>query len=183
MKTPKLVALVIISICSHSLFAQDETETFIGKGSWLVGGNLSLALAVGETYDLTTFSVTPMGGYFVGNKLAVGLSTSYQYYKGSSNSQAFSVQPFLRYYFLQKKLAPYGEVAYGGGWTQNEVFDSFLGETVTVKSSSSFYRVAAGLNYFVSKNVALDGNLRYSRNNDFDYGIVSFNVGLQFFIR
>ncbi len=158
--------------------ATDE-KNYISKGQWLIGGIGDVSLNTIDDIDLYGLSISPMGGYLIGQKIAVGLSTGYMYRKGTTSS--FFAQPFLRYYLSQKRLAPFAEVAYGAAWSRIEYFSN--NEPVVIKITGSFYRIGAGLNYFISKNVALEGNLRYSRNNDFDSGSINFSAGLQFFIR
>jgi opacity protein-like surface antigen len=161
----------------------DEEGNYFSKGQWLIGGTGNLSLGALDDVDLDQFSISPMAGYLVGNKLAVGLSTAYVHINGFTKMDNFFAGPFVRYYLTQKKLAPYAEVAYGVSWTRYEYTDPMTNEETLYKDSSSSYRIGAGLNYFISKNVALDANLRYSRNTDFDTGSTSLNVGLQFFIR
>lgn len=157
----------------------EDEGNYISKGQWLIGGSGDISLGTVDELDFNQFSISPMGGYLVGEKIAVGLSTGYTYYRGSS--QSFFIQPFARYYFTQNKLAPFAEVAYGGGWARFE-YSGTNGDVVE-KISDTGYRIGAGLNYFITRNVALEGNLRYSRSNDSDSGSLNFGVGLQFFIR
>jgi opacity protein-like surface antigen len=158
--------------------ANDEGNYF-SKGQWIIGGTGNVSLGALDNVDLYQFSVAPMAGYLVDEKIAVGLFTAYTHIKG--NTDSFFAGPFLRYYLTQKKLAPYAEVMYGGSWTRNEYIIN--NETTVDTYTSSSYRIGAGVNYFISKNVALDGNFRYSRNNDLEFGSMEFNAGLQFFIR
>lgn len=156
-----------------------EEENYISKGQWLIGGSGNISLGTPEELDFNQFSISPMGGYFVGQKIVLGLSTGYSYYKGTS--QSLYLLPFARYYFTQNKLAPFAEVAYGGSWARLEYAGSD-GEVVE-KISGTGYRIGTGLNYFISRNVALEGNLRYARNTDADSGTLNLSAGLQFFIR
>jgi opacity protein-like surface antigen len=162
----------------------DAEGNYFSKGQWLIGGTGNLSLGALDDVGLHQFSISPMAGYLVGKKIAVGLSTGYIYSNiNNTNTDSFFAGPFVRYYLTQKKLAPYAEVAYGASWTRIENTNPMTNEVTTYKDSGSSYRIGAGLNYFISKNVALDANLRYSRNSDWDTGSTSLNVGLQFFIR
>src|SRR5437763_1586608 len=80
----------------------------ITKGDWLVGGTesyLSYQYKGNSNSKMNTWNFTPRYGYFVRDKLALGLSLNY-----SSNSQPnlsnsytysnFQAAPFVRYYFL-----------------------------------------------------------------------------------
>ena len=158
-----------------------EEENYISKGQWLIGGTGNISLGEVDALDFNQFSVTPMAGYLVGNKLAVGLSTGFNYYKGGS--QSFYAQPFVRYYVNQKRLTPFGEIAYGAAWTKIKYYDFNINDTVVDTYSSTAYRISAGLNYFLTRNIALEGKLNYSNNPDTNSGSLGLQAGLQFFIR
>ena len=89
----------------------------IDKGIWLVGGTGSF-YSYTENYSTQTFSqvgkftnidIGASFGYFLIDKLALGLRPSFSSYKGEivntpggTNQIMLSVGPFVRYYFLNK---------------------------------------------------------------------------------
>lgn len=115
----------------------------------------------------------------------MSLGYSYTHFSSENNFQNSTILPFARYYFSQKKLAPYVEVAYGGGWTRSK--NTFNGESTISKNSSEVYRIGVGVNYFIAKNVAIESNLSYDhvniKDSDYEVGSFNLNVGLQFFLR
>jgi hypothetical protein len=102
------------------------------KKTWLVGGTGSFnSYKQNETFifqfngenieiqrNIKEIELSPKVGYFIMDKLVVGLSSSFTSEKsesttitgnaggGSSNSYSFSIGPFARYYLLKKDL-PY----------------------------------------------------------------------------
>lgn len=89
----------------------------LNKGIWLVGGNGSFSSSKG-TFEAgpysqkskeTNLNISPNIGYFLIDKLVVGLKPGFTWYKSlittsgaTSNSTRFEVGPFVRYYFLDK---------------------------------------------------------------------------------
>src|SRR5437870_13812125 len=80
----------------------------INKGQFLIGGNASYSThKVGpQSGDRQSmFSISPDAGYFVINKLALGVRAGLSAYKVHtssfySKSTGFDLSPFVRYYFL-----------------------------------------------------------------------------------
>jgi len=111
------------------------------------------------------FSLEPMGGYFVGEKFATGLAISY---RSEESINGFSFLPFVRYYFSQKRLAPYAGLGFG-----------------VASESTVFFTPSIGIDYFILKNVAFESNLAYFQilqKNGSQSG-VGLTAGLQFFLR
>lgn len=100
------------------LFLCINVNAQLNKGTWLVGGSGSFKSSATESYG-TTYSKTsdrleiamsPNVGYFVMDKLALGLKGSFTKHKEEvngpgglyTNMNRFYVGPFARYYFLEK---------------------------------------------------------------------------------
>jgi opacity protein-like surface antigen len=165
----KKFLLLLCMLITYSLsFAQVE------KGKWFAAGYSSLRLDIGkekyssggttsDSYKYTEFDFDPMAGYFVIDKLPVGL-----YFDVSANKHVdsddgdtwkeheFVVGPFARYYIKQfDKFIPYAEARIGiGTWKEDWYGD-------TEKESIFSYRFGAGASYFFTENVAFDTFLGY----------------------
>lgn len=131
MKTIKLLISLILLLTINS-YAQ------LDKKTWLVGGSGSFnSYKQNETFvfqgngesneiqrTIKEVEFSPKVGYFIIDKLVVGLGASFTSEKsestiitgsfggGSSKSHSFSIGPFARYYFLKKDM-PYNILAEG----------------------------------------------------------------------
>src|SRR5262245_13613849 len=104
-----LIALFITGL-SGFLFAQQEEPTnYISKGNWMLGGTMSLTTP-DDFIRKPNFSISPMAGFFITNRLALGLEMGYSAYQLSytdpitfeENTRTMiqvSSTPFARYYF------------------------------------------------------------------------------------
>jgi hypothetical protein len=101
------------------LFFCINVSAQLNKGTWLVGGSGSFKSSATESYgtgysqtsDRLEIAISPNVGYFVMDKLALGLKTSFTKHKEEvdgpgglyTNTNRFYVGPFARYYFLEKE--------------------------------------------------------------------------------
>ena len=148
-------------------FAQVE------KGNWLFGGSSNLEFnsdkekikTDNDTHETGTyrdFDFRPQVGYFVIDKLPVGIfmdvsldkskSTDYDY-ETSYNDFVFG--PFVRYYIVDLDgFMPFAEASVGlGGGKQKSTYGSSENEE---KYSVFSYKFGVGGTYFVTDNVGLD---------------------------
>ena len=208
MKKISFLLLVMLIGSIMSSFAQVE------KGKWFVAATGNCNFDIGKSkvkYGGTTnenskyfnFNFNPMVGYFVVNKLPVGLyfdvqsSTS----KDPDNSDKYSetqfiVGPFARYYITDlKKLFPYVEARVGLGSSKSKYNDND-----PEKESYFSTRIGAGGTYFFAKNVGLDlfvgynydawtdkssnnsaaraAQIESSQETKYTYGSVKINIGV-----
>jgi len=150
----------------------------ITKGNWMVGGNGSYdSYKQDETFtfqstgefskiqrDIKELELSPKVGFFIIDKLVVGLGSSFTSYKsesstitgnfggGSSNTYKFSIGPFARYYFL-KKDKPYNILAeanyqYGNLSQSHDVPDS--------KGKLNKFSFFAGPEIFFNSSVGME---------------------------
>jgi len=170
MKKQYIVFLFLL-FGSSMLFAQVE------KGKWLLACYSNLGIDIGKykwessdggdvtEYKYTQFNLTPMAGYFVIDKLAVGLFMDYQYYKDENvdnssdlwKNKSFTIGPFAKYYILEYKgIWPYvgGGIGFGSGKSGYEDSEH--------KWNILTYRVGVGATYFLTDNVGLDLSLGYN---------------------
>ena len=208
MKKISFLLLVMLIGSIMSSFAQVE------KGKWFVAATGNCNFDIGKSkvkYGGTTnenskyfnFNFNPMVGYFVVNKLPVGLyfdvqsSTS----KDPDNSDKYSetqfiVGPFARYYITDlKKLFPYVEARVGLGSSKSKYNDNDPD-----KESYFSTRIGGGGTYFFAKNVGLDlfvgynydawtdkssnnsaaraAQIESSQETKYTYGSVKINIGV-----
>ena len=154
----KINTLLVLLLMSLSVVAQTE------KGRFLPGGNFSFSSSNANGYKEKIVNANVSFGYFVQNNLAMGIALG-----GSSDkltgsgfedkTSSFLINPFFRYYFTQvEKAKMFAEFDLGVGNTtgDNTYTDDF-----------TFWRFAAGPEFFLTKNVGLEfalffGSLKYN---------------------
>lgn len=172
----------------------------LDKGIWLVGGtgnflsskNTYTSSAYSQTSDRIDIKISPDIGYFVIDKLAVGLRPSFSKYKdqvnstggGYSNVNRFEIGPFIRYYFL-KTDNPYNILTdisyqYGSYW-----FKPTKGNINTFSASAGsviYFNTSVGLEllmgYYSRKEVIQQNGDNITKQKGFQIGI-GFQIHLE----
>jgi hypothetical protein len=169
-----LLLLLTIAVSAHAQ---------LNKGTWLLGGDLMFGNVADKNDKVDTLLakssyvyLTPRIGWFVSNKLVIGLSPTYQHnysnYKGNNSYEyrlsTFSIAPFIRYYqALSEKWAFSAE--FNG---MNINFSSSKQENYyapkVVEYTSQGYQlgifIRPGITYFISSKVGIEasfGSLGY----------------------
>ncbi|GGH79496.1 hypothetical protein GCM10011379_48950 [Filimonas zeae] len=157
----------------------------IKQGQFMAGGNAGFSSEKVRDNKTTSWNISPAVGYFVVDKLAVGIEANYMHEKytwksasgpvvieGEDKSRRLGFAPFVRYYFLPaaQKVNVFAHGAYGFGSTKSNDNDS---------ESFSFYRFAAGPAFFLSPSVALEANVFYMSYKDKNDADRTNSFGLQ----
>lgn len=198
----KTVLLIAYLAFTNPLFAQLE------KGTWMLGGTASLrafeetstynGINNGTPYNLKNVSnklnykIAPNLGYFIVDKLNVGLRTSYEssqtYFveKRPSRTHSLSIGPFARYYVLNtdKLFNILIDASYQLGynwWIQKPVDNTGF---LNPKNSHNF-GISAGPVVFLTENVALELSLGYTYQSTIKKDLSEtinkgFNTGIGF---
>ncbi len=177
------------------------------KGTAFTGSNFLLAqIGNSDFFDNNSLhynvGISPRVGYFIKDNFALGLDLGVNldgYTKTQHRLVNTEIGLFGRYYFgkaadkngAQNKLRAFVELGAGYGHTFNRYLN-VVNDTETVGHfdyNSFNFHVMPGVNYFLNKNVALEGGLNFSRQHfaidephlrdNFDN--LSLSVGLQFF--
>lgn len=146
------------------LFAGTVSQAQITKGNWMMGGSGNF---VTSSYKSTTntgssiegkssgVNLSPTFGYFVADKLVLGISPGFSYSKtdGGNDQTSYGAGPFIRYYLLstEKRLNILTHASYYYG----------TGNTDTTANSFNF---KAGPAIFLNSSVALEFTLNYDIN-------------------
>ncbi|GFD74597.1 hypothetical protein KUL113_40170 [Tenacibaculum sp. KUL113] len=152
---------------------KENEKLTIEKGTWYVGGNVSLGHTNSEFEDSPNtskyfnFNFSPKIGYTFNDNLILGLGLGYGYTESESgnttNNQVnttnhFRVFPYIKKYFpVGKKLtiSLQGEFRYSySEYEKNDVLNSNGGHT-----NEYFIGVRPGITYFLNKNLALEANI------------------------
>lgn len=171
----KVLFAAFLTICAQGVFAQ------INQGQWLVGGSAAFESRKhgdGDAGKSTYISISPNAGYFVIDKLAVGLRTTFESIKFKDEDDAsstFAAGPFVRYYFLP--LGDKVNVFADGTFAFGSVKDA--GES----NGFTDFAISAGPAIFLSPNTALEFNLNYRSAGGDAFGDDRYNrfgVGVGF---
>ena len=175
---------IILSVAAVFAFgfanAQEEVKEAKGfgfaKGNIIVEGNLGFnsgketLSAAGTDFEenkTSGFSFNPKAGYFVSDKLAVGVELGIGSGKEETTdlianttdeekTNSFGAGVFARYYFLDlgQRFKTYTEAGLGFGSTKNE-----MNGTETSKVTNFGLGIDLGINYFVTENFAINFGL------------------------
>ena len=170
MKNTIIGFILFLSLFSVSSNAQ------VARGNYLLGGNLNLHYHSRLSSGTMLFQFNPNIGYFVGNKLALGINGSVN---GSINknfkSSNYMLSPYARYYFAIKENAALFTQLNAGVQFSKSIYSDSNHHTL-----DPYIGLGVGHTYFISKHIGLETQL-YADNafGEFNLG---FGVGLQFYL-
>ncbi|MCS3528786.1 outer membrane protein [Chryseobacterium sp. JUb7] len=182
------------------------------KGDWVVSGNtglgfnnVSTTIKVGDQSvdgpKVNTFSISPSVGYFVIDKLAVGIELGYvnattKYQGAKSKTSNFSVMPTATYYFTNSsKLVPFLGAGIGYASVKNSNDANFMGSVVSSETTTDglAWKVKGGVTYMATQSLGINLGVSYDQfsnketimNTDVKTNVKTFgvNVGFSYFIK
>jgi hypothetical protein len=183
-----LVVLFCLFLLNGCVLAQFE------KGTWTIGTTGRVAVTNWkywknlQQYDSGNFQIHTAGGYFLADKLAVGVDldlfgTGWNEYSGDWNvfwmrGQRIGLFPFIRYYFpVNRFLSFFGEAKAGYYGYKNDFYTSGLFWPATHTSGTGFglqrLILNAGCNYFLTRRFALECSV-----TAFDFGNTGDYTGM-----
>lgn len=194
----------VLLVAAIALFGTASAQ--MEKGSWVVSGSTALGFnsltakltSEGETDSspsLNVFTLTPSAGYFVMDKLAIGLDLGYASMSVNQDGDKaslnlFSVMPAGTYYFKSgSNVIPYLSAGLGYATVSLNYKEN---NTTTTESFDGFmWKAKGGFVYLLNQNVGLDLGVGYnnvSHNNsaeDFKVSLGSFgiNAGISVFLK
>ncbi len=187
MKKRSALILLLTIVISVPVFSQSP----VGKGSIMLNGTLSYSNTNVDEYDNNSVNIGihPQAAYFIIDYLSAGLFFDYERIEfGEYSANDYSIGAALRFYFELENLKPF--IGLG--------FAYLTGNQSRLEGSKNGTKwlFAAGLDYFIVKNVALETVFRYDITNvdvpesynflynDLNYKQNTFFVGfgLNFFI-
>lgn len=157
----------------------------VTKGNWLVGGNavfstLKSASTSAVQFKQTNIQLSPVVGYFLKDKFAVGLKPSYTYGSNivANTNSIIRIGPFARYYLLSTERTfnlisevshAYGSIS-GKGQTEGQRFNTFS--------------LSAGPVIYFNSSVGLEFLIAYSNTKVVNFtghnNELNFGIGFQF---
>jgi hypothetical protein len=159
MKTKFYVILSMLTFSfANAQQSEVDAETNSAKGITFEKGDMflegSIKISTGGAKDYYGFS--PKFGYLLNDKFAVGAKLNYSSEKietaPETKTDVFGVGAFARYYFLEldkKRFKAFAEAGLGFGRNKTEIAG------VDDTDNSITADITVGLNYFVTKNIAV----------------------------
>nr|WP_315032324.1 OmpW family outer membrane protein [uncultured Chryseobacterium sp.] len=182
------------------------------KGDWVISGNTGFGFnsvtttikADGQSADgpkVSTFSLTPSVGYFVIDKLAVGIdlgltSATTKYEGAKATTTSFSVMPTATYYFTNNtKFVPFLGAGIGYASVKNK--GSFNAGGISGSNEETTdglaWKVKGGVTYMATQSLGINLGLSYDQfsnkqsyfGTDVKTNVKTFgvNVGFSYFIK
>lgn len=182
------------------------------KGDWVISGdtglgfnNVTTTVKVGDQSvdgpKVNTFSISPSVGYFVIDKLAVGIELGYinattKYQGLKSKTSSFSVMPTATYYFTNSsKLVPFLGAGIGYASAKNSGEANFMGMIASNETTTDglAWKVKGGVTYMATQSLGINLGVSYDQfsnketimNTDVKTNVKTFgvNVGFSYFIK
>ncbi|WP_027385521.1 outer membrane protein [Chryseobacterium gregarium] len=178
------------------------------KGDWVISGNTGLGFnsvdtktkVEGQTYDgakVSTFSVTPSVGYFVIDKLAVGIDLGFTNITtkedgDKSTISSFSVMPTATYYFVNSsKLVPF--LGAGIGYASGKTKETYSNVSEEFTTNGLAWKVKGGVTYMATQSLGINLGVSFDQfsNKETYFGTeykntvntFGVNVGFSYFIK
>ncbi len=193
----KIIAVLLLSFLFNFLL---HSQNAIENGNYSLSGSITYLYShntiQNESSDYSSktniFLFSPSVGLFFLDNLLVGGNIAFSYNQlkseltyrntiGNPNTieiknirRHLSFGPYTRYYFANLKILPFIEAAYN---YSNEL---------TSEQYGHIFNFTGGINYFVSKSVALEPFIGYSistyKNPDQDLNTFSIGIRLNYFV-
>jgi len=171
-----------IILLSFLLALTATAFTQISKGQFLIGGNINFEStkdenSVNGTHESTNYFISPNIGYFIINKMAIGLRIDFRSYNSKSQNLEThyintSISPFLRYYFLplQRKVNAFIDASY---IHDKSKWSSDSNPAYFVKTKGYYF--SGGPSIFLTDQIALEFTLGYRHTKSDDFGDTRVN--------
>lgn len=173
--------IAFISFLILSTFFTTKAQYFVGGslGFNYAGGKLDDGNTIEDKTSTTTFSFAPKGGFFISDKVAIGLQLGLMSQKEKipgviervNYTQTYGITPFGRYYALRlNKFALFAQADLGlyFGSTKNTVGSTTnKGPKTTTISFNAFPGIAYDLNETIALEAIIGGfNFGISRSSE-----------------
>ncbi|KAA0127663.1 porin family protein [Chryseobacterium sp. SN22] len=182
------------------------------KGDWVFSGNTGFGFnnvttkvkVAGQSADgpkVSTFSLTPSVGYFVIDKLAVGIdlgltSTMTKYDGAKDTTTTFSVMPTATYYFANdSKFVPFlgAGIGYASAKTKEQINAMGVSSSDETTVDGLAWKVKGGVTYMATQSLGINLGVSYDQfsnketfmDTDVKTHVNTFgvNVGFSYFIK
>jgi outer membrane protein len=174
----KVIFSVIVVMSMMTIQAQPEA------GKIFIGGDLGINMVSQKFKDdgtitneesYTTLTLLPKAGYFLSQRLAVGIqtgisSTIFRYPDDDpdkSSTTLFVFKPFGRYYFTTGNGGIFAEAGLGIGAGKSKVF--YNSGTVETNETMLSVDLSPGIYYYVTPSISLEAK----------FGVIGFSTNIE----
>ena len=175
----KTALILILSSAVLGVFAQKNNTVGFAKENILVTGAIAFSNTdYGNDTKTTDFKLAPSIGYFLTNKVAMGVNfgfgneTSKDGISTTQDNDMVELGAYARYYYSPAKaFSIFNQVGVSYVTTNDRI--------AKLKNNSFSFHFAPGMNYFLSENVAIQatlGSISYSTAKDDTKGAKSTSV-------
>ena len=172
-----------IFVAAFLLTLSLSADAQLEKGKYSINAGVSSRIIWGVGGDLLLLDNYTFGaGYFIKDRLEVGLKGDFHYLNGTNYSRKdYSLGAYSKYYFTKKKrFTPYVEGSLGGGRATSILENHFILDRRFLKAS-----LGIGADYWITKKFALTAGVQLDQNFFFDNlvprsGQLNFNIGAKF---
>jgi opacity protein-like surface antigen len=172
----KLFFLGMVLLVATPLFGGNYA---MDQGSFKVGGNADIGISYYANHASTTSldgTFNPNICYFVQKRLCVGGSIIPSFYIDLNDSYRYisvKVKPEVRYYFgeNEQKMYPFAGLIPNFGISNSRYSPSYTTYNIG-------FSVLGGVAYMVTKNVAIEPNVRVSYNREWGDSITATLIAL-----
>ncbi|MFA8298614.1 MAG: outer membrane protein [Hyphomicrobiales bacterium] len=180
----RLYIIAILSLLATLIQAQEDKGKFYTKMSTGLSNTITSISGSEPSY---VFNLQADGGYFLTNKLILGLSTNLTYMKvpAFNDELSISLGVFSKYYLSTGKVRPYitgGISAHKGslhwGYKPNQYYRT--------NDTGILGYLGLGVSYEITKNINLETEIKYNHFDNLDndnysrMNGVELNIGVSF---
>ena len=184
----------VLLILTLTTLVSAQTE----QGNFLIGGSSNFSTGGGSSKTKTdnyesdptkfiSFNLSPKGGFFVIDNLAIGASLPLSISRSKLNDTkriitGIGFLPFARYYFLDGDFRPLAEAFMGFGFNGDKTKTD--GNTDTDNSGGFLFGFGGGVAYFINETFCIDAQLRYGftrlgySDRDDNYRTLDHEIGI-----
>ena len=189
----KIILFVFLVVSSiNQINAQEKGNTLLGGSFKYLSENIDEGVGDQGLDNSSQFTISPVIGYMVNDKVAIGTALNYtelksDYYYGKIENQTLTIAPFVRIHNnITENLKYYIEPSIGKTF--------ILGDS---DNKDNIYNIGVnfGLLYFFVKNMSLELNIgganyvsvsnkEYNYKNNtlsIDYDLVTPNIGFKYY--
>lgn len=174
----------LLLVAVLTLLFSSATQAQLKQGSYMGGANISSSWGsiTSNPFDQSKFilGITPSVGYFIADKMVLGLSTPIQVIRPTGiNTGVFGFSPFFRMYFGDYKYVKFFMVGKAG---YNDLSKLILGTQLPTQNGTAYF--GGGVAFFFSKELAVEGLLKYEgtySENSSPASAVGGEIGIQYY--